>query len=84
MARKVELQPYHHFSRAEWGRLRADEPMTLAADDIRRLRALTDPISFEEAEEIYLPLSRLISLYVEATQQLHNVSTPDKMQETII
>lgn len=75
MARKVELQPYHHFSRAEWGRLRADEPMTLAADDIRRLRALTDPISFEEAEEIYLPLSRLISLYVEATQQLHNVST---------
>ena len=75
MARKVELQPYHHFSRAEWGRLRADEPMTLAADDIRRLRALTDPISFEEAEEIYLPLSRLISLYVEATQHLHTVST---------
>ncbi|HEY9011824.1 MAG TPA: type I pantothenate kinase [Devosia sp.] len=73
--RKLELEPYHRFTRAEWARLRADEPMTLSADDIKRLRALTDPISFEEAEEIYLPLSRLISLYVEATQALHHAST---------
>ena len=42
---------------------------------VERLRALTDPISFAEAEEIYLPLSRLISLYVEATQELHRAST---------
>ena len=73
--RKLELEPYHRFTRAEWARLRADEPMTLSAEDIKRLRALTDPISFEEAEEIYLPLSRLISLYVEATQKLHSAST---------
>lgn len=73
--RKLELEPYHRFTRAEWARLRADEPMTLSAGDIKRLRALTDPISFEEAEEIYLPLSRLISLYVEATQALHHAST---------
>lgn len=73
--RKPGLEPYHRFTRAEWARLRADEPMTLTAEDIRRLRALTDPISFEEAEEIYLPLSRLISLYVEATRQLHDAST---------
>jgi type I pantothenate kinase len=72
---KFELQPYHRFTRAEWAELRADEPMTLSAEDIKRLRALTDPISFEEAEEIYLPLSRLISLYVEATQNLHSAST---------
>jgi type I pantothenate kinase len=72
---KIELAPYHRFTRAEWSKLRADEPMTLSADDIKRLRALTDPISFEEAEEVYLPLSRLISLYVEATQELHRAST---------
>lgn len=69
------LEPYHRFTRAEWARLRADEPMTLTAADISRLRALTDPISLEEAEEIYLPLSRLVSLYVEATQKLHDAST---------
>jgi len=68
------LEPYLHFTKAEWAKLRADEPMTLDAGDIERLRALGDPISFREAEEIYLPLSRLISLYVEATQQLHQAS----------
>jgi type I pantothenate kinase len=66
---------YHTFSKAEWSRLRADEPMTLQPEDIDRLRALNDPISYAEAEEIYLPLSRLISLYVEATQELHHAST---------
>ena len=72
---KRKLEPYHHFTKAEWSKLRADEPMTLDAADIERLRALTDPISYTEAEEIYLPLSRLISLYVEATQELHRAST---------
>src|SRR5438132_1232435 len=49
--------------------------MTLDADDIKRLRTLNDPISLEEAEEIYLPLARLLSFYVEATQGLHRAST---------
>lgn len=72
---KLGLEPYHHFSRKEWSRFRADVPMTLSAADLERLRALNDPISLEEAEEVYLPLSRLISLYVEAVQQLHHAST---------
>ena len=69
------LEPYLHFTKAEWAKLRADEPMTLDASDIERLRALGDPISFREAEEIYLPLSRLISFYVEATQALHQAAS---------
>ncbi|HHY49143.1 MAG TPA: type I pantothenate kinase [Alphaproteobacteria bacterium] len=68
---KPAFAPYHSFTKAEWSRLRADEPMTLSAEDLERLRALNDPISLDEAEQIYLPLSRLISLYVEATQGLH-------------
>ncbi|MGV3491884.1 MAG: type I pantothenate kinase [Devosia sp.] len=67
--------PFLTFTKAEWSRLRADEPMTLEPADVDRLRALNDPISYAEAEEIYLPLSRLISLYVEATQELHLAST---------
>jgi type I pantothenate kinase len=73
--RKLELNPYHRFSKAEWAQYRDGEPMTLSAADIERLRALTDPISLTEAEEIYLPLSRLISFYVEAAQAVHRVST---------
>lgn len=67
--------PYHRFSKSEWSALRADEPMTLTREDVQRLRSLSDPISLEEAEEVYLPLTRLLSFYVEAVQGLHNVST---------
>jgi type I pantothenate kinase len=70
-----KFNPYHRFSKAEWAEYRDGEPMTLSAADIDRLRALTDPISLAEAEEIYLPLSRLISFYVEAAQAVHRVST---------
>lgn len=69
------LAPYHYFTKAQWSDLRADEPMTLTREDISRLRTLSDPISLEEAEEVYLPLTRLLSFYVEAVQGLHNVST---------
>lgn len=68
------LIPYRHFSKAEWEALRDGERMTLTAADVERLRSLSDPISLEEAERVYLPLSRLLSLYVEAVQNLHAVS----------
>jgi len=70
----VDLAPYHRFTKREWSKFRADEPMTLNGEDIERLRALNDPISLEEAEEIYLPITRLLSLYVEAIQGLHRAS----------
>jgi type I pantothenate kinase len=62
--------PYRRFSRAEWAALRADTPLTLTTDDLARLKSLDDPISLEEVIEIYLPLSRLLALYVAATQGL--------------
>lgn len=66
----ISLSPYRHFSREEWAHLRADAPLTLTAEDLERLRSLNDPISIEEVVEIYLPLSRLLSFYVAATQGL--------------
>jgi type I pantothenate kinase len=64
------LSPYHVFSRAEWAARREDAPMTLTPDEVVRLRSLHDRLDMEEIEEIYLPLSRLLSLYVAATQRL--------------
>jgi len=72
--RKPNLTPYRWFTRNEWAKFRADAPMTLEEADIARLRSLTDPISLAEAEAIYLPLSRLLSLHVEAIQGLHQAS----------
>ncbi|MEQ9635176.1 MAG: type I pantothenate kinase [Devosia marina] len=76
MAKRLPgLDPYRSFTKDQWSDLRNGQPMTLNADDIDRLRALTDPISLAEAEEIYLPLSRLLAYYVEAIQGLHDVSS---------
>src|SRR5512139_464603 len=64
------LSPYRTFSRAEWAALREDTPMTLSSDEVTRLRSLHDRLDIKEVEDIYLPLSRLLSLYVAATQRL--------------
>lgn len=68
--RAPALAPHRVFTRDAWSKLRAGTPMTLTEDDIVRLRGLNDPVSLDEVEAIYLPLSRLLSLYVAATQQL--------------
>jgi len=68
------LSPYHRFTRDEWAALRADTPLTLSMDDLTRLRSLNDPISLEEVVAIYLPLSRLLALYVAATQGLYKAT----------
>jgi type I pantothenate kinase len=66
----VQLSPYRVFSRADWAALRADTPMTLDKSEIARLRSLNDRLDIAEIEDIYLPLSRLLSMYVAATQRL--------------
>jgi type I pantothenate kinase len=65
-----EVSPYRVFTRATWAQLREDTPMTLTPDEVTRLRSLHDRLDMREVEEIYLPLSRLLSLYVAATQNL--------------
>src|SRR6201981_1571755 len=67
---EAELSPYRVYSRAEWAALREDTPMTLAPEEVARLRSLHDRLDIAEIEDIYLPLSRLLSLYVAATQRL--------------
>jgi type I pantothenate kinase len=66
--------PFIAFDRREWAALRASTPMTLLADDLERLRGINVELSMEEVEQIYLPLSRLLNLYVRASQQLFSVT----------
>lgn len=68
------FSPYRSFSRAEWARLRADTPMTLSADELEQLSGVIEELSAADVEEIYLPMSRLLNLYVAAAQELHAVS----------
>jgi type I pantothenate kinase len=62
--------PYHTFTRSAWAALRDDTPMTLRHEEVTRLRSMHDRLDMNEVEEIYLPLSRLLSMYVAATQRL--------------
>src|SRR6202158_4848270 len=70
-APEQQYNPYRLFSREHWARLRDDTPMTLEGGEIAALRSMHDRLDLREVEEIYLPLSRLLSIYVDATQRLY-------------
>ena len=71
----LQYSPYRVFTREEWARLRADTPMTLEESELEQLSGLIEELSVEEVEQIYLPMSRLLNLYVAAAQQLHSVTS---------
>lgn len=66
--------PYLEFDRKKWCRLRKDTPLTLTEQELSGLTGENEPVSLPEVEEIYLPLSRLLSLYASATQGLYCVT----------
>ena len=63
------------FSREEWATLRRNTPLTLSDEDLQTLRGLNDVLDMREVVDIFLPLSRLLSLYVGATRTLHTVTS---------
>jgi type I pantothenate kinase len=66
-----KYNPYRIFLRQQWAELRNDTPMTLEPGEFSRLRSMHDRLDIKEVEEIYLPLSRLLSIYVDAAQRLY-------------
>jgi type I pantothenate kinase len=66
-----KYNPYRLFTRKQWAALRNDTPMTLEPGEFDKLRSLHDRLDIKEVEDIYLPLSRLLSIYVDATQRLY-------------
>jgi type I pantothenate kinase len=62
--------PYLDLDRDTWRGLRASTPISLTASELDEVRGLGDPIQLSEVEEIYLPLSRLLRLYFEASAGL--------------
>ena len=71
----MSVSPYLRFRRDEWAPLRADTPLTLTDVDLERIHGLVERLSLREVEEIYLPLSRLLNLYVAAVQGLYRATS---------
>lgn len=61
------------FNRTQWSKLRKSVPMTLSESDLIELQGINENLTYDEAVEIYLPLSRLLNLYVEARQSRNSV-----------
>jgi type I pantothenate kinase len=59
------------FTRQEWARLSDYTPMPLTEAELFALRGLNDQVTLPQVEQVYQPLSRLLNLYVAATQRLH-------------
>lgn len=70
----IDVDRYLRFDRQEWAELRAQTPLTLHERDLATLRGINDRIDLDEVVAVYLPLTRLLNLYVSATQNLHRVS----------
>jgi len=73
-AAQVAVSRFVEFSRAEWAQLRAATPLPLTEPQLRRLVSVNERMSLGEVADIYLPLSRLLNLYVAATHNLHAAS----------
>ncbi|UDY24297.1 type I pantothenate kinase [Nocardioides sp. Kera G14] len=67
----AESSPWVELSREAWAELAPETPLPLSAEEIERLRGLSDHIDLDEVAQVYLPLSRLLSLYVSAAGKLH-------------
>ena len=66
-----ETSPYVELERAAWAELAGTAETVLTPDEVVRLRGLGDQLDLREIEQVYLPLSRLLSLYVAANSRLH-------------
>src|SRR5687767_13320117 len=66
-----EVSPYVELERAAWAELAGTTETVLTPDEVVRLRGLGDALDLREIEQVYLPLSRLLSLYVAANSRLH-------------
>ena len=66
-----EASPYIELDRSAWAALASEVEDPLTEDELIALRGLGDQLDLHEVREVYLPISRLLSLYVEAAGRLH-------------
>ena len=70
----LDPSPWVALARDDWAELASATPLSLGEADLARLRGINEEISLTEVADVYLPLSRLLNLYVAATQDLHRAT----------
>lgn len=64
--------PFKRIGRKDWKNLNGHHAYSFSEHDLEKLRALNDPLTIEEMEDIYLPLSRFIQIQMEHYWKLHH------------
>lgn len=67
--------PFVELDRATWATLAHATPLPLTADEVERMRGLGDHLNLQEVSDVYLPISRLLSLYVRHVGALYRATT---------
>jgi len=70
-----QTSPFVEIDRAAWAELAQTARLPLLETELVQLRGLGDPLDMREVSEVYLPLSRLLNLYVTGTKALHRVTS---------
>ena len=65
---------YLDFDRADWASLRGRTPLTLTEEEVEKLSGISVNLDIDMVEETFLPLSRLLNLYVQGSQLLSSVT----------
>lgn len=65
---------YIDFDRSDWAGLRGRTPLTLTEDEVEKLSGISVNLDIDMVEETFLPLSRLLNLYVQGSQLLASVT----------
>jgi type I pantothenate kinase len=71
----AQVSPFVELDRSDWAELAQSTPLPLTEAEVMQLRGLGDPLDLREVTEVYLPLSRLLSMYAEDLQRLHRVTS---------
>ncbi len=69
------MSPFVEISRADWAALGRSTELPLTEQEISQIRGLGDFLDLKEVRDVYLPLSRLLNLYVTEAQRLHSVTS---------
>ncbi len=70
-----ELSPYLAIEREDWAELGKNTQLPLTEQELTNLKSLGDFLDMKEVEEVYLPVSHLLSLYANQAQKLHSASS---------
>ncbi|WP_313406242.1 type I pantothenate kinase [Aeromicrobium sp.] len=69
-----DLSPYVELERAAWAELARDATQPMSNEEIERVRGLGEELDLAEVQQVYLPLTQLISLRVRLSEALYRAT----------